>query len=92
MALWDAKGWSKCSKCGTTRLDAELSEGACVQQEWCSKQRAIPEALAKEWVRIQDDLMKMGCAGFEANGKKYVLYGIGETATSLSERLEDDDE
>jgi hypothetical protein len=92
MALWDAKGWIKCSKCGTTRLDTELSEGACVQQEWCNKQRVIPEALAKEWVSIQDDLMKMGCAGFEANGNKYVLYGIGETATSLSERLEDDDE
>jgi len=92
MALWDVKGWSKCKLCGTLQPNQQLNEGACVQLEWCSKQRAIPETLAREWTRIGEDLRHIGCAGFEVDGKKYVLYGIGETATAWSEKLEADDE
>jgi len=48
--------------------------------------------LAQEWVRISDDLAQMGCAGFEVEGRKYVLYGVGETSISRPDNLEVDDE
>lgn len=45
--------------------------------------------IAQDWVRISEDLRNLGCAGFEVEGKKYVLYSVsgGETV-----RNEVDDE
>jgi hypothetical protein len=43
-----------------------------------------------EWPRIQNDLKHLGSAGFEANGRKYVLHGISESAESWAVRLENE--
>jgi len=76
-------------KCGTLRLESGLHEGVCADAGWCAKQTAIPSMIAQDWVRISEDLRNLGCAGFEVEGKKYVLYSVsgGETV-----REEVDDE
>ncbi len=41
--------------------------------------------IAQDWVRIQGDLRSVGCAGFEVEGKKYVLYSVGGGETVSNE-------
>lgn len=89
MSQWGPRGVTKCHKCNITRLDAALKDGVCVDVEWCNKQRVIPEAISQQWARISEDLAAMGSAGFEVDGKKYVLYGIQDTASLWAEQLEE---
>lgn len=84
MSQWDLKGWKKCTKCGTMKPEPSLPDGQCADANWCDKQTAIPSMIAQDWARIHEDMRSLGCAGFEVEGKKYVLYSVsgGETVSS----------
>ncbi len=88
MSQWEAKGVRKCTRCGTTRLESALSNGSCADASWCAKRTAVPSLIAQELVRISEDLEQLGCAGFEVEGKKYVLYGVSNTAQTWATSLE----
>lgn len=90
MNPWGAKGVKNCAKCGTLRLESGLRDGACDDVNWCAKQTAIPNMIAQDWVRIQEDLRSLGCAGFEVNGNKYVLYSVSGGETHTIEETDDE--
>lgn len=59
--------------------EASLKDGSCENAEWCAKQRAVPDAVAREWPRMKNDLQQYGVAGITVNGRNYILTGITET-------------